>query len=404
MSAIAEMRPVSIPRVDLRSAQSLHSNVEFELLLACCADVSESERTGRIASIFSGPLDWERLLLLADHHGVLPKLYERLSTLPGLVPPEQLGALHLRYQANARRCLWFTGELIRLLEHLESQGIEALPYKGPVLAQLLYGDVTGRQFGDLDVFVCPSDLTRATAALLDCGYRPALSLGEKQTQAYLRSGYECAFDGPHGRTLELQWRPLPRFYSIDFKVAGFFARAERIHLAGHTLPTLCATDLLLVLCVHAAKHVWRQLSWLCDIAHLAKSEQVDWQAVRAVARQLGIERIMAVNFFLAHRLLGSAAPASIQDWLKKDRVARSVADEVVLPIERGAHHNFESISYFRSIMRLRERRQDRMRLLWRLAFTPGVGEWSAVRLPKVLFPLYRAVRLFRLGKRLALTH
>jgi hypothetical protein len=52
-------------------------------------------------------------------------------------------------------------------------------------------------------------------------------------------------------------------------------------------------------------------------------------------------------------------------------------------------------------MRLRERRADRVRFLARLAFTPGPGEWEAVRLPGALVPLYRVVRVVRLAGRFA---
>jgi hypothetical protein len=52
------------------------------------------------------------------------------------------------------------------------------------------------------------------------------------------------------------------------------------------------------------------------------------------------------------------------------------------------------------MMRLRERKADRLKFLQRLALTPGPNEWSAVRLPAPLFPLYRVVRLSRLAARL----
>ena len=64
--------------------------------------------------------------------------------------------------------------------------------------------------------------------------------------------------------------------------------------------------------------------------------------------------------------------------------------------------NPESVTYFRLMMELRERRRDQFSFWWRLLFTPGAGEWSAVRLPGPLFPLYRAVRVFRLAGRLVL--
>ena len=60
----------------------------------------------------------------------------------------------------------------------------------------------------------------------------------------------------------------------------------------------------------------------------------------------------------------------------------------------------ESVAYFRLMMDLRERRRDRATLVWRLWVTPGTGEWSAVRLPDVLFPLYRVVRMIRLAGRM----
>ena len=63
-------------------------------------------------------------------------------------------------------------------------------------------------------------------------------------------------------------------------------------------------------------------------------------------------------------------------------------------------HDVQQISYFRLMMRLRERRIDRLRFLTRLTFTPGPGEWQAVRLPRLLSPLYRVVRLVRLASRL----
>jgi len=68
-------------------------------------------------------------------------------------------------------------------------------------------------------------------------------------------------------------------------------------------------------------------------------------------------------------------------------------------VAAGVTYEEQQVSYFRLMMRLRERRADRVRFLTRLTFTPGPGEWEAVRLPKSLFPLYRVVRLARLAAR-----
>jgi hypothetical protein len=51
-------------------------------------------------------------------------------------------------------------------------------------------------------------------------------------------------------------------------------------------------------------------------------------------------------------------------------------------------------------MKLRERRVDRWRYLWRLVWTPSSGDIAAVRLPEALFPVYRIVRMGRLIRKL----
>jgi len=382
--------------------QAFGCDSEFDLLLACCADPCGDEHGERIRSILSRPLDWERILWLVDHHRVVPQVYSELSALSHLVPVQHLNALRLRYQDNARKTLWFTAELVRLVGHLEAVGIKALPYKGPVLAQTLYGEVTRRQFGDLDILILPTDVLKAKAALHDLGYKPAIELAPRIETAYVKTGYECSFSAAQGSNLlELQWRILPRFYSIDFDVAVFFERSDEIAVGGCHMRTLRAEDLLLVLCVHAAKHVWVQLSWLCDIAQLVKTGRLDWNVIHDDAQRLGIERIVSLNLLLAQKLLGSPSHSSRQTWAFQEDRSTAVLEEILRIIERGTAYDTESLSYFRVMMRLRECWQDRARFLWRLTVTPSVSEWLAVQLPQPLEPLYRLVRLSRLARRLA---
>ncbi len=104
---------------------------------------------------------------------------------------------------------------------------------------------------------------------------------------------------------------------------------------------------------------------------------------------------------LANRLLGEPIPSPVEKAILEDRAARAFADEIAVDVGRGITYEEQQVSYFRLMMQLRERKADRLRFLTRLTFTPGPGEWEAVRLPKPLFPLYRLVRLARLVSRFA---
>lgn len=367
---------------------------EFEWLLACC------RRSGMeiLPAAATRRIDGERLLQLAEHHGVMPRVYASFST-SSLFASDVHEALRQRFEANARRALWLTHELLRVLEYLESRGIAALTYKGPVLAQQLYGDVAQRQFSDLDLMVHPADVPRVMDAMQELGYDCETRLTMRQQRAYLGSGYEFTFNrGEQRNLLEIQWQVLPRFYAVDFDMAGIFQRAVAVKLAGRRVRTLSSEDLLLALCVHAAKHAWVRLSWLCDIVQLVDSQTIHWETIRLQARWLGVERILATTLALADFLLDTKLAASLD--LRDADLARTW-EEILPSVTMGAEYDAESFSYFRLMLRSRERWRDRARFLWRLATTPGPNEWSAVRLPDWAFPLYRLVRFYRAGTRLA---
>ena len=374
---------------------------ELDLILACCGNDPDGRLSARIQQILRDGVDWERLVELVHHHGLVPLVYRRLSAEKDASRSPGLEALRQQDTANAHRTLWLTLELLNIHRHLRARGLEVLPYKGPVLAEALYGNVALRQFSDLDLLIRGDDLPTIKEALAELGYEPGLRLAQAAERDYLKSGYEFTFDGARGRNLlEIKWQILPRFYAIGFDVNDFFERAAVVTIEGQQLRTLCAQDLMLVLCVHAAKHAWKQISWLCDIVQLARSHALDWTALQAKAEGLGITRIVAVAFLLAHKLLGAGLPAQL--GTERDADAEVLAQRIVPLIVSEEEFDPESMAYFRLMMELRERRRDRFSFWWRLLFTPGAGEWSAVRLPGALSPLYRVVRICRLAGRLIL--
>jgi len=224
---------------------------------------------------------------------------------------------------------------------------------------------------------------------------------------FLRTGYERSFDGELGKnSLELQWSLLPYFYAVDFQSARFgfedlLARAGRVRLGAAEFPCLAAEDSLLVLCLHAAKHLWSRLIWVADIAQTIRTPMIDFSAVATRARALGIARIVGISFRLAEKFLGTNLPPGARTLLARDPEELLLADEFAERLQRSASYDLESSEYFLKIRQLRERPADRWRYFWRLVWTPGPGELAAITLPEPLFPLYRVVRVGRLMRKLA---
>ncbi len=374
---------------------------EWSLLRTACSAGTPGEKLDLIRPLLREPICWKILFDLADRHGVQPLLCQTLSTIEEAVPSEDMHALKQRYQVNLLKALFLSRELIRIVDRLSEIGIEVMPYKGLALAEAIYGDIALRQSGDIDLLIRPQDLPRIREAVSELGYTPHSLLSKAEERAYLKSGYECAFDGTAGRNLlEVQWAIQPRFYAVDSDNEGLFRRAVSIEVAGRSMKTPSAEDLFIVLSLHAAKHVWGRLIWLCDLARIVNLPALNWKWIGSQATELGIVRILRVSLLLVRQLLGTAIPSVAETCLPKDIAAAGLADEIQPHIASNTTYDVESLAYFRLMLRLRERRRDRVRFLSRLIFTPGPSEWAAVRLPQSLFPLYRLVRLSRLAARL----
>jgi hypothetical protein len=368
---------------------------EFELLLACCSEISGTLSV--LDQILASPLHWDSVLKLAEYHRLLPPLYASLCERDD-VPASIGSAIRARFQKHVHRVLRFSAELARILRHFGDLGIQVLAHKGPALAQLLYGDPAMRQFGDLDFLIRARDVSRARTAVGELGYEPRLNLLPRQEKAYLQSGYEYVFGlGSERNLVELQWQIAPRFYAIDFDMEGLFQRSVDLQLEGVRAPTLGNEDLILSLCVHAAKHQWTQAAMLRDIAACVR-RRPDWRWIEGEARRLGILNILMISLLLARNLFQCELP----ELLKKHfdtKNAEKLCSAIQSRLTDGLELQPDTLRYVRAMLRLRERWQDRMRFVCRLATTPSVGEWGTSELPDSFFFLYRGVRLYRLLKR-----
>ncbi len=370
---------------------------EWEMLLAIATAV---DQTPVIRGLIRHPFDWALFERLAETHGLLPMAAAKLGADYSLLPDPVVDELRRICQENARRGLWFAGELFSILDTLSAADVPAVPYKGPTLAAMAQGDLILRQFCDLDVLIAPRHWPRAKKALIDAGFTPKLQLTPREEKAHVKAACDFTFDHNEVKNvLEIHWDIIPRFFGVRIPLHQMLARATRIEMCGRSVPTLTPEDLLLCLTLHGAKHAWSRLCWLSDIAHLIHRTEIDPEIIRRRAERWRIGRIVRIGLFLAQWVLGTELPDSLQTWIQQDREAAKIADELTRNLFQDNKMRTESLAYFQLFARQREHPSDRVRMFALLATTPSLSEWRSVRLPDPLFPLYRAVRFWRLSRR-----
>lgn len=373
---------------------------ELELLLACSGSDFDAGSRSRVRHLLEGRIDWDFLLRAAQWHSLTPLLYQNLHPLfADAVPADAAERLRLGFEDAARTNLALTAELLRLLERFEANNIIAIPFKGPALAVYLHGNVALRQSVDLDILVAPQDLPVARQLLLTKGYEMSLRLNRAQESAHLRSDCNLAFVGRDGTyVVELHWQVVPRYFSVPLDTAAFWARLGSVALGQRSVPMLSPEDLLLVLCVHGAKHSWERLAWISDVAALIRRcPDLDWELVVRRAQDVGAARILRLGLFLAHHLLGAVLPPFGTNAIAADEALDPLGQEVLRGLANIGltEPGIRQRGWF--FLRTRERWSDRLRYVLRFAWTPTPGDWSFVALPSGLTGLYPVLRMVRLA-------
>ena len=372
-------------------------NREMRLLLDCARASVEPERAEGIRELAGAGLNWDRLLTLARRNGLAPLLYWHLQKIcAASVPAGPLESLRDYFQKNTAFSLMLTGELVRLLKVLHDHGIDAMPYKGPAIAAKLYGHLALRQFCDLDIFVRTRDVWEASRLIAAQGFEPESRIPERMRVVYVRHGYAQLFHRDAGRTLvELHWAIAPRFFGVPFDADALWPRREPFSLQNAPVFVPCAEDLLLMLCVHGARHGWDKLEAVCAIAELLRRQpDFDWQAVWQRSREMRCRRMLGFGLLLAHHLFDvplppQAAAMSRSQTLLADVVRKFHADDAQSPTlpRLAAFH-----------LRLKDSATDRVRYCARSGLATMPDDWAAVRLPGLLsfaYPLVRVIRLAR---------
>jgi hypothetical protein len=370
---------------------------EHQLLLACARTAVTPEQTQRIRKLATQPVQWDYLFALARRHAVVPLVAHSLQRhASDIVPSEHLQLFKREYRENAARNIVLTNELSRLLNLLAGVGVEAVPYKGPVLAQLAYGDLSLRRFVDLDVMVRRKDVLRARDVLLAEGFLGAKSLTPDQQELLFRTQHNWQFIRDERKFIvELHWDVASHLFASSVTAEELWERLVPIEVSGTTMKTFVVEELLLSLCVHGSRHLWERLAWVCDIAELVNRKTIDWEFLRSRTSDTDTERMFLLGLQLAQDLLDVRLPESIRELMREDEILPELAREITERYFTGTTHiPASSREVFRYNLTVRRSWKSRLRYVV-YTFRPTDRDVSSFSVPRGLGFSYYLLRPFR---------
>lgn len=241
---------------------------EDRILLLCARQEvlpAHREEVARLARASPAPR-WEEVFATAERHGVAPVVGVSLTRSGGPalgVPPEVAARFEMARFENAAVKEHEGARLAAALGRLAEVGLEALLLKGTALELGVYEGPWVTASRDIDLVL---------------RFRPGRGKGPEEKavrRGLYRSGIECDLDGHHDVTMN---GVLP----IPFE--RIWEDARPVRYRGAEAWVMAPEDLLLSLCINAARKRFFRLKGLFDVAETARRLDLDWNRVAEKAR------------------------------------------------------------------------------------------------------------------------
>lgn len=297
-------------------------SIENKLLLYCIRTDCDLDTVKKIEALLGKSIDWKFIIQKAKSHGVMPLLYQNLSKIcPQAVPKTTFDKLRKCFYVNTRHNLVLSQELLRVLSIFQSQCISAVPFKGPSSAVAIYGDISMRQFSDLDIFIKEHDVERARYVLLSQGYRP---------DPVHQLDFEAHYISENNRfIIDLHWaisfKDIRKKNDVSFAIdlEGVWERMGQIAFLTSTIPQFSREDMFIIRCQDAVKEYWKdpwpKLKWVQDIAQMVQVHaEMDWEWVIGQAKRSRNQRLISLCLSLAENLIGTPLPEAVRQRISSD--------------------------------------------------------------------------------------
>jgi hypothetical protein len=363
-------------------------------LLAAC-DLASDEALARMAA--DGGLDWERLALLADEHGMGPIAGARLGEVAPGAMPEPLAARFRVAEREAGATMSAQAATAARLSRLLGQaGIRSIFLKGVPLAHLLYAPhPEWRRASDIDLLVARDDFLEADRLLRAAGYErtwPAgdLPRGGVDMFLHLANVFTYVARGT-GLLVELHHRISLNPHWLPSSFEALHAGSVEVDTASGPVRGLDGPLAVSYLVWHALGHDGYRLKWFCDIARALRRAQAKSCAgyLAGEVEQTSVLPLRIADEVISALLSGvgdaDAAPIGAD-------AARVLAD-MERPAGLGRRRSLAALSAeftnLRFLLRLSPNGPARRYQLLRTLCDPR--DVAALRLPRRFTPLYAAL-------------
>ncbi|MBN9482402.1 MAG: hypothetical protein BGO70_17645 [Bacteroidetes bacterium 43-93] len=370
------------------------------VVLICRVFVGTASTEALNAFLREYSIDWWSLYRVIAKNKIRPVAYHVLQSVD--VPTDVKQQLKRDRLSLAINCAEHQQELLKLLNVLKQQGIDAVPYKGLAFAHAFYKDHTLREFVDIDLLINPStapDLQKLIDIITPFGYLPMYVLSPGMKRVILENTCEFYFDkyvnGQRKFHVEIQWLAHHPVFELHKKLSNqqLFQDPAVLNLGNTDVKVLnTESHFVTMLLHHGLRENWNSLKYMLDLAMILQNGEPDMKVVTVITREYKFNKVLLSGSQLLNELLGvggNLSPATQTD--------PTPYIDVLLSGKKKQRTSWQKQV---SVLRNTDDITGKAKLTFKLAkymFQPSVEDIRYYRLPERWHFLYFFVKFIRLS-------
>jgi hypothetical protein len=277
------------------------------------------------------------------------------------------------YQSVARN-IFLNEKFFQLRRACSAENIAIIPLKGIALIQNVYGDISQRYMGDIDVLIKPGDVLKAAAILEGLGYtHPAINFDPRKPYSiYLNSFVFSGLPARVNYSVHLHWHILNStlpFFMYRIAMDDIWAGAGIERTKDGDLVMMAAHHFLLYLALHAFHHSFDNPVLLGDIKKVIEfyKGKLDWPRLVDYAHRWNACMPFYTALYLTSRICKADIPEDIINSVKPDQISKNGQKAIAIILKNGK--GWQNVAY-PLFLDMAGRLRDKARFVFLSLFPP----------------------------------
>ena len=325
-------------------------------------------------------IDFQKFINLILMEEIYPFFYNFLKDKD--FPQKFFKIIEIFYEKNKKNSLILKNETIKILNKLKENEIVAIPMRGFLISELIYGNPYSRVFKDIDLFVFEKDLEKIIEILKKEGF--SFNLKEIEEKFYKKFHFKFYNEYrlyKNNFLIELHFSLFPKRLKIkNFEKFIEFEKYKEILIFSKEWQIISFS-------IHSFFHRFSLLKFIFDIHEFVKKFKIDFHKIYEIGNKLKFLKIIKISLTISHFLFDTEIP----DFLKFKKIPDFLKDLIFKEKDpKGYKKDLLSFIFIDSF-------PQKIYYTFTL-LNPDESVLNYILLPEKLFFLYYPLRFFLILK------